>query len=610
MALTDHSTTDAQRTLPAEFSAVAAARGAAVALRWKHLGIWDNITWHTYSDAARDVGCAMLTFGVVRGDRVAVVSDTRPECLYVEFGAFGAGAIPVALSANHSARYLEHELHDCAPRILFVENEEQLHKALGLMVRLPALEQIVYLDGRGLHAFQHPMVLSLREFMQRGRQFHAANPARWDVEVRAAQADDVALIVYTAASTGPSRGVLLTHRNLFVQLDALQALVPAVDGDWQLSCLPMAYVLERCFYAYRQLTRDTVVHLGEGLPAVIENLREVSPQVVLAVPRVWERLHSVASMAIANATPFGQWGYRMALAAGARVADCRRNAQPIPAWLRLQHLLVRWTYQKRILGLIGLRRARCLVSGAAPISAELVRWYGALGLDMVEVYGLAEVTGYAATCGGAPPPQDVVTNARIRLGPDGEIQIHGQHVFGGYLNQPAQFAKAVDNGWLRTGDAGSVDATGALHVTGRLLDRFCLSDGTQVAPSTPEVRIKLSPYVSDAVVVGAGRSHLACLIMIDHDNVARFAQEKDIPFSNFASLARSPEVRRLIQAELDIANSEFASALKIRCFELIAVELTAADEILTPVLSLRRRVVLQRHGDLIEGMYTREGGSN
>ena len=189
-------------TLPACFWAAAVTRAQAVAMRWKHLGIWENIRWSTYAEDARAVGCALLACGVARGDRVAVLADTRPECLYVEFGALGVGALPVSICAGYAAAGLAHELRDCAARVLFVENEEQLTKVLAVLDVLPALQKIVYLDGRGLHAFEHPLVLSFEAFITTGRQYHAAHPARWETEVAAARPDDVALIVYTAGSTG------------------------------------------------------------------------------------------------------------------------------------------------------------------------------------------------------------------------------------------------------------------------------------------------------------------------------------------------------------------------------------------------------------------------
>ena len=608
MALTTRRTAGADETLPAYFWAAAAICPQAVAMRWKHLGIWDNISWGAYADNARAAGCALLACGVARGEVVAVVADARPESLYLEFGTLGVGALPVSICANYAAAALAHELHDCSARVLFVENEEQLTKALTVLDTLPALQKIVYLDGRGLHAFEHPLVVSFEVFIATGRQYHAAHPERWTTEVAAARPDDVALIVYTAGTTGTSKGVMLSHRNLLVQLDALSRLIPAVEGDFHLSFLPMGYLLERCIGMYRSITHGTVVHMGEGMPAVIENLREVCPDVVLAVPRVWEKLHSVVTMAYAKATPFGQWGYRKTLELGRRLADYRLAAQPVPLGLRLLDGTLRFTLRRRILGLIGLGNARCLVSSATPISGELVRWYESLGLPMVEVYGLAETAGYAAVCGVAGAA--AAAELQIKLAPDGEILVRGQHVFKAYQNQPEQFAQSFVGDWLRTGDTGVIDVTGTLSFMGRKGDTLILADGTRVAPAAQEARLKLSPYVSDAVIVGQGRTQLGCLVMIDHDAVARFAQERNIPFSNFLSLTRASEVLGLIQEEIDQANRSFDDGLKVGPFELVAADLTAGDEVLTPALGLRRRMVLQRHAELIEGMYTRQGAYN
>ncbi len=599
-----------RRTLPAWFWEIASERSSSVAMRWKNLGIWNSISWQAYADAARAAGCAMLAAGCRRGDKVAILANNRPEWCYVEFGAQGAGLVPVGIYPTDSAAQLEHLLNDCAARLLFVEDEEQLDKALSVLDRSPSVEKIIYFDASGLHAFSHPKVLSFESFSAEGRKHHEHRPLQWEVEIAASRPEDVALIIYTSGSTGQPKGAMLSHRNLIFQMGAMERLSPGMEGDDQLSFLPMSHIVERYFTAYRPLDHGAIVNIGEGMPALLENLREVKPHVMMAVPRVWEKLYSAITMAIADATPFAQWGYRTALNVGYQVADCRLAHKTIPFSLRIKHFLARISVLNRVLTMTGLSRARVLISGAAPISPDVIRWYLALNLSMVEAYGQTECTGHATSYirgeEKAGTVGKAVSGTEVRLAGNGEILVKGPHVFVGYLNQAARTAETVVDGWLHTGDIGAMDSDGYLTITDRLKDIIVTAGGKNVTPSEIETRLKFSPYISDVVVVGDRRPYLACLVMIDHESVVKYAQEKDLPFTNFSSLTRSPEVRSLIQGEIDTVNRDFARAEGIRRFALLDTELTAEDEEMTPTLKLKRKVVAAKYRDLIESMYATE----
>jgi long-chain acyl-CoA synthetase len=596
-------------TLPAWFWEIAKARGDGVAMRRKHLGIWESVSWRSYAENARAVGTALLAAGCARGERVAVLSGNRPEWCYVDFGALGVGAAAVGIHPAASARQAERMLRECAARVLFVEGEEQLAVALTLAERLPALAKLVYFDARGLHGFSDPRaknieVQSFEDFCAAGRLFDELHAGRWEQEVAAARPEDIALIAYTSGSTGEPRGVMLSHRNLIFQVGAMERLCPGLEGDSRLSFLPLSHVVERCFSTYLPLQHGTVVHFGEGVPALLENLREVAPQAVMAVPRVWEKLYSAVTVAIAESTPLAQWGYRAALNTGYRVADLRLARRPVPARLRLAHGLARLFVLRRVRTMTGLARARMLLSGAAPIAPDLARWYRALDLSLQEVYGQTECAGLATGCApgehksgtaGMPLP-----GTELRISPEGEIQLRGPHVFVGYVGEAAS---PQSDAWLDTGDAGTLDADGHVIPTGRLVERIRTSAGRQVTPAELESRLKFSPYISDAVVVGHGRPHLSCLVMIDHESMVKYARDKDIPFTNFASLARAEPVRRLIEAEIEAVNRQLGGE-GIRRFALLDVELAAGDEEITPTLGLRRQAVAERFRALVEAMYT------
>ncbi len=594
-------------TLPVWFWEVANQRGAAVAMRWKHLGIWSDISWQAYAAGARSLGCALLACGGRRGDRVAVLSDGRPEWCQIEFGAMGVGVLSVGLFASDSAAQLVRSVNDCAARWLFVQDQEQLDKVLPVLGEMPGIEKIVYLDGTGLHGLAHPLVKGFDEFLEAGRQFHAQHPQRWEAELHAVRPGDAATIAYTSGSSGPAKGVVLSHANLMFQVRAMEQACPGREADDQLSFLSMAHIAERCFSVYRALAHGAVIHLGQGLSGLVGNLREVSPHVVLAVPRVWEKLYATVTLAIAQGTKTERMAYRSALALGNRVVDCRMAARPVPRALAFQYGLARMLVLNRVLSMIGLRRARSMVSVAAPIAPELVRWFHALGLPMVEAYGLTECAGIATisragdekagTMGRATP------GTEVKVADDGEILVRGPHIFVAYVNQTGPTERALRNGWLYTGDRGRLDADGRLTVTDRMRDAIVTTAGDLANPSELEASLKVSPYIADAIVVGHGQAHLACLLMIDHDTVAKFASEKNLVFTSFASLTRAPEVLHLMQLEIDRVNRGLAPGLHLRSFVLAQTEMTVHDPEMTPTLQLRRGQVLEKFGPLVRGLH-------
>jgi long-chain acyl-CoA synthetase len=331
--------------------------------------------------------------------------------------------------------------------------------------------------------------------------------------------------------------------------------------------------------------------------------------VFTAVPRVWEKFYSGVMIALKEASWLQQAAYAWSIGVGMRIADTVLAGRPVGAALKLQFTLARWLALNNTRKLIGIHRARFCVTGAAPISPDLVKWYMALGVPMLEVWGMTETCGAAS---GVPAsrmkPGSIGPAAgynEMRLDPaTGEILVRGPNVFMGYLNQPEKTAETIDTeGWLHTGDVGVVDEEGYFRITDRMKDIIITAGGKNVTPSELENELKFSPYVTDAVVIGDKRPYLTCIIMIDQENVEKFAQDADIPFSNYASLTRAAEVQELIQSEIDRVNKKFARVEQIKKFFLLDTQLTAEDEELTPTMKLKRKLVEQKYAPHIEAMY-------
>jgi long-chain acyl-CoA synthetase len=325
------------------------------------------------------------------------------------------------------------------------------------------------------------------------------------------------------------------------------------------------------------------------------------------VPRIWEKFYSAVVLRMREATPLGKLAYRWAIGVGMRVAEQKIAGKAPGAGLRLVHGIAHYLVLDNLRRSMGLHRARGAATGAAPIAPELIKWYMALGIDMREVYGQTENCGLATAMPNDHIKLGTVGVARpdtmVRISPDGEILLKGPHVFLGYLNQPDKTAETIVDGWLHTGDVGHMDANGFVTITDRMKDIIITAGGKNVTPSEIENLLKFSPYVSDAVVIGDKRKFLSCLVMIDHETVAQFAQERNVPFTNFASLCRAQEVQDLIWSEIERVNRQLARVETIKTFRLIEQLLTPEDEELTPTMKLRRSFVNVKYKTLIDAMY-------
>ena len=556
---------------------------------------------------SRAVGLGLVRLGFAPGETASVLANTRREWLYADLGVLGAGGVCSGIYPTDASTQVEYLMADSRSVYLFVEDEEQLDKALEVRERLPLLRNIVVFDMEGLHHFSDPMVISLEELVRLGAEHHAAHPGLWEERLASRRPDDLAILIYTSGTTGKPKGAMLSHRNVLHSTRGHVAVLPQGEVDERVCFLPLCHVAERIAGAYLSLYTGTVLNFVENPETIPENVREIAPTVFLGVPRIWEKFYSAIAIRLKEATPLQRRAYAAALAIGRRVADRRIARRPIPLPLTFAFWLARTLVLNNVRKLIGVHRCRWILTAAAPISPELLRWYMALGLEMIEAYGLTECSGAAAANPiGRPRPGTVgpsVPFGDIALSPEGEILIHGDHVFQGYLNLPDKSAETVVDGWLRTGDVGRFDDDGYLCITDRLKDIIVTAGGKNITPSELENQLKFSPYVTDAVVIGDRRPYLTCLVMIDHDNVEKYAQDHDIPFTNFASLCRAPEIQRLVQAEIDLVNAAFARVERIKAFRLIENKLTAEDEELTPTMKLKRRLVNEKYKPLIESMY-------
>ena len=596
-------------TIPAMFWNAVKARGPNIWMRQKDFGIWRSWTWNQTAEAVGEIGNGLLALGFAPGQTASILSNTNIEWVLADIAVLSAGGVSNGIYPTDAAEQVQYLCEDSTTTVLFVEDDEQLDKALAVREQLPQLRKIVVFDMEGLRDLHDPQVLSLDALRALGREHAKQFPDALQARVTGCKPTDLAILVYTSGTTGKPKGAMHSHHGLVYTVRGYNTLIARSDADECMCFLPLCHIAERMGGEYFSLYTGAKLNFVENPETVPENVREIAPTVFTAVPRVWEKFYSGVMIALKEAGALQQAAYAWAIGVGQRVADLVMAQQPVPGPLKLQFHLARVLVLNNVRKLIGIHKARFLVTGAAPISPELVRWYMALGVPMLEVWGMTETCG-AST--GVPAERikpgsigPAASYNEVRLDPvTSEILVRGPNVFMGYLNQPEKTAETIDkDGWLHTGDVGVVDGEGFFRITDRMKDIIITAGGKNITPSELENELKFSPYVTDAVVIGDKRPYLTVIIMIDQENVEKYAQDHDVPFSNYASLTRAPEVQQLIQNEIDRVNKKFARVEQIKKFFLLDTQLSAEDEELTPTMKLKRKLVEKKYTPQIEAMY-------
>ncbi|HJL51169.1 MAG TPA: long-chain fatty acid--CoA ligase [Arenicellales bacterium] len=599
---------DNQTSIPALFRFRAQTLKNKVAMREKHFGIWRTFSWDQYySDSAR-IGKAMITLGLESGQTVSILADPCKEWLFFDLAAQCIGCVSCGIYATDSAPQILHICEDSDTTLLMVENEEQLDKYLAVEEQLPNIHTVVVLDSTGLVDLDHPKVIMLEQFYRLGDEANEGLESEWNRRIDNAEPNDTAILVYTSGTTGAPKGAMLSHRNIIFIAHAFHEFYPITAEDDSVVYLPLCHVTERLLSVFLPLARCSTVNFIEGQDTAFENITEVSPTYFLGVPRIWEKMYSSITMRMKDATWFGRKALQMALSVGSRAADFEDKGLPVPAPVRLMHRAADLLVLNNIKVLLGLDHVRIGLTGAAPISPDLIGWFRALGVPLYEAFGQTENVAFA--CGnyrgqvrlgtvGKPPP-----GVELKTAEDGELLIRGPLVFKGYYKQALKTAETIVDGWLYTGDIAEIDGDGFVKIVDRKKDIIITSGGKNISPSEIENQLKFSPYVTDAVVIGDRRKYLTCLVMVDNETVSQFAQENNVPFSDFKSLCATAEVQELIKSEIERINLSLAQAETLKKFRLIDKQLTVEDDELTASMKLKRNVVNEKYADLIDQMYS------
>ncbi len=586
-----------------------AIRGDRVMMRQKDFGIWRGWSWNEVGGIVRELAMGLASLGVKPGDCVSILSNTRVEWVWLDLAVLSAAGVSNGIYPTDASSQVQFLCEDSDTTVLVVEDEEQLDKVLEVRAQLPQLRKIVLIDPKGLAEFNDPMVITLDQLREQGAAHDRAHPGGFEQLREVRGPEDLAILIYTSGTTGKPKGAMHSNRGLVVVVHGQNTTLPQDERDERMCFLPLCHVAERVVGLYASIYTGTRMNFVENPDTVPENVREIAPTVFAGVPRMWEKFYSAVTISVKEAGAVQQALYRWAIAQGHSVADRVLAGQPVSPWLKFKYHLAGLASLNNVRRFIGIHRCRFMATGAAPIAPDLILWYLALGIPMLEAWGQTESCGIST----AMPPGRIRLGTigpksrynEVRIDPEtGELLVRGPNVFMGYLKQPEKTAETIDaDGWLHTGDVGTEDAEGYFRITDRMKDIIITAGGKNVTPSEWENELKFSPYVTDAVVIGDRRSYLTAIVMIEQENVEKYAQDQDIPFSNYASLTRAPEIRALIQEEIDKINRKFARVEQIKKFFLLETQLSAEDEELTPTMKLKRSFVQKKYAPQIEEMY-------
>ncbi len=594
-------------TVPRAFKDIVLKCGDRVAMRKKEYGLWHDISWNEYYKQARYVGSALISMGLEKGDCVSIIGDNCPEWVVIDMGVQCVGGVTTGIYSTNAWQQVDYVIQNSESKFFFVENEEQLDKWLNFKKNAPHLKKVIVWDLEGLKHFKDPMVITYETLLDIGRQVAEEISKSFEERMDEVKPDDLSMLIYTSGTTGLPKGAMLTHKNLMWMGRAITTDHPMNDTDEVISFLPLCHVFEQLFSVMGHITQGYIVNFIEKPDTITENMIEISPTMGYAVPRIWEKYFSAIYIKMSDATWFKRLLFFNALKIGQKRAALRMDFLRVPFYLELLYLLAYFTVFRKLKKRLGLDRMRVAVSGAAPISPDVLHFFQSIGVNLIEGYGQTEGTG--VTCvsrtgrvkfGTVGPP---LTGTEIKIAEDGEILVRSPSVFKGYFKNTKATAETLKDGWLYSGDVGEIDEDGYLKITDRKKDIIVTAGGKNITPQYIENKLKFSPYVNDAVIIGDRRKYLASLIMIDEDNVVKYAQDHKIQFSTYKDLTQSPEIIKLIQKEINNVNESLARVEQVKKFTILPKKLYEEDGEVTPTMKVKRKYVNEAFKDLIEAMY-------
>jgi long-chain acyl-CoA synthetase len=604
--MTDHNT-----TLPGLLVDNARRYGTGTALREKEWGIWQTYSWQDYLDITAEFAAGLKELGLGRGDVIVLIGDNRPEWLWAELAIQSLGGMALGVYQDVQASEIEYVFELTGCRLVIAEDQEQVDKMLSLRDKVSHLEYIVYHDSKGLIKYQDKGLLPFDQVREMGRP----NRNLFESWVDQISADDTCLIATTSGTTGRPKLAMMSHKNLLSMANNLGQVDPKHHSDEFVSFLPLAWMGEQMMAVASSLLFGFCVNFPEEQETVQNDIRDIGPHIIFSPPRVWENLAARIQVRIMETTRFKRFIYHKCMGIGFKMADCRLSRKPAGAVLGTLYMLSRFFLFRSLRDRLGFSKIRSATTGGAALGPDTFKFFHAMGVNLKQIYGQTEIAGISCIHRDGHIDFDTVgepiPETEIKISDDGEILSRSAAVFQGYFrDEKATQETLSEDGWLLSGDAGYFKDNGQLVVIDRLKDVMQLSDGTQFSPQFMENKLKFSPYIREAVVVGKDREYIAAIVCIDEEIVGRWSESKLLTYTTYQDLACKKEVYDLVAEEIHKINETIPENTRIKRFALLFKELDADDEELTRTRKIRRKVVGERYADLVNSLYTDEQEMN
>jgi long-chain acyl-CoA synthetase len=579
-----------------------------IAMREKDYGIWQSFTWKDYYEKVKYFSLGLLSLGFKPGDKICILGDNKPEWIWAEVAAQAARGSAVGIFTDCVPAEVKYYLEDSESVVLVARDQEQTDKGLEVKDELPSLKKIVYWEEKGMWSYDDPILAGFDEVLELGREYEKAHPSLFEENVEKGNADDIAVLCYTSGTTGNPRGAMLSHRQVMTILQHVWELDHFSDNDNYICFLPPAWVTDQLTGVTSSLMTGMILNFPESPDTVQEDIREIGPNFLFYGPRLWESVIHTVQANYSDARWIERFLYKLFLPVAYNNADCSLGMGKHCGRCKVLHFLGRWLVYREILDKMGLSKIKVCYTAGAALSPDIIRFLIGIGVNIKQMYGLSECAIIARHRGGDILPETtgpVIKGMEVRISEQGEILLRGEHMYSGYYRKPEATAEKMRNGWFCTGDFGNIQDSGHLIVMDRMEDLRDLAGGRKFSPQYSEIRLRFSPYIRDALVMGQeDETDVVAVINIDFSNVGRWAEEHHIAYTTMTDLSQKPGVIKLIEGEIRKVNRVLPEWSRIKKFVNLHKDFDPDEAELTRTRKLRRSFVEDRYNALRETMYT------
>jgi long-chain acyl-CoA synthetase len=581
--------------------------GDQTAMCMKKFGVWESYSWVSYQERVKHLSLGLISLGLEQGDVVCIIGDNEPEWFWGEFATQAAGGISTGIFVDSIPSEVKYVAEHAGAKFAIVNDQEQTDKFLEIKGELPLLKKVIYWDPKGLKNYEDPLLISFNDVLKLGKEYEKSHPGLFEQNVDRGKGDDTAFIYYTSGTTGLPKGALLTHRALINTARQFVSRFPLEENDDLISNFPAAWVGDTFFATIPHLLTGASLNFPEEPETIAEDTRETGPSLVIYGPRQWEGLVSDIQVKMIDANPLKRFVYNLFLPVGHKIADINFQGKTPDLFWRMLHRIAYVALFRPLKDRLGLNRVRFAVTGSSVLSLDTFRLIHAIGIELRQNYGSTEAGLISSHGKGEIKFESVGRPARdveVRVTNQGELLVRSDSMFSGYYKDPEKTKETLVNGWCHTGDAVNIDDEGHLIFLDRLAHMGELSSGIKYAPQYVEGRLRFSPYIKDAMVIGGkDKDFVSAIVNIDFAMVAKWAERNRLPFTTFVDLSQKKEVADLVQKDLVRVNSYLPEPARVRKFVLLHKEFDPDEAELTRTRKLRRSFMEDRYRELINTVY-------